>query len=150
MGASIVGIPDRDWGEVPVDLSRSSRGMRSPSKIVGALSSTPRLLQGPAYLAVRRPISADRIQQDSEVRSSRTLPRREGPLTHVILLAASLLADEGGNSRRLHCQRMGSRLPGWTPDQPCAFSVGALPVVSPRRIVVGTAVDKSVASMLNM
>ena len=61
MGASIVGIPDLDWGEVPSDLSRSSRGMRSPSKNCRSSVEYACLLQGPAYLAVRRSISADRI-----------------------------------------------------------------------------------------
>ena len=82
MGASIVGNRTANGAKCPSDLSRPSRGMRSPSKNVGVLSRTPGLLQGPPYLAVRRPISADRIQQDSEVRSSRTSPCSEGPMTH--------------------------------------------------------------------
>jgi len=32
MGAAIVGIPDRDWGEVPVGFVQIKPGMRSPSK----------------------------------------------------------------------------------------------------------------------
>lgn len=77
LGVSVVGVPDADLGEVPVGFVMVKH--RGASDGAGARKLLPRTacrLQGPAHLALRGPVPADRIRQDSEIRAARRLSRR--------------------------------------------------------------------------